>query len=178
MQNYTASKRPIIKLPITPTEIILELTGTMALLTMLFVLIKYWSILPATIPTHFGFSGNPDGWGGKESLLFLPILGMLLYVCMGLLSRYPHTFNYPVPITEENAPVQYLLGRKIINWLRTFVVILFGYLEWVSIQTALGNLSGLGPWFIAIILIVTFIPIVSYVINARRQYHKSIYKKG
>ncbi|MEN6384570.1 MAG: DUF1648 domain-containing protein [Phycisphaerales bacterium] len=167
-EGRVSSKRPKIELPITLIEIVFELAGIMAIFSMILILSKYWPSLPETIPTHFGFSGKPDGWGGKESLLFLPILGTFMYICMWFLSKYPHIYNYPVTITEENAPVQYLIGRKIINWTRTFVAILFGYLEWASIQGALGKSPGLGPWFILVVLLFSFAPIIYYIMQARQ----------
>lgn len=168
MQKYRTSKRPVIELPITLTEIIMELAGTIAIFSMILLLGKYWPVLPEMIPTHFGFYGKPDDWGGKESLLFLPVLGTLMYICMWFLSKYPHIYNYPIAITEENAPVQYLIGRKILNWTRTSVVILFGYIEWVSIQAALGNSPGPGPWFIPVVLLFTIAPIIYYIMKAHK----------
>ena len=169
MQSYNARKRPIIQIPATPSEIILEFIGILALFAMIFLLVKYWPVLPEKIPTHFGLSGKPDGWGGKESLLFLPVLGMFMYVIMWWLSRYPQIYNYPVQITEENAPIQYLLGRKVINCLRTSSVILFGYLEWTSIKAALAESSGLGPRFIIVVLLFAFVPLIFYIWKSVKQ---------
>jgi len=49
----------------------------------------------STIPVHYGFSGQPDAWGGKIELLELPVVSVLLYFGLTLLARYPHKFNYP-----------------------------------------------------------------------------------
>jgi uncharacterized membrane protein len=168
MQNYKTAKRPVIDLPITSIEIIIEVIGIMAIFIMFLILNKYWLLLPDIIPTHFGISGKPDGWGGRESLFFLPVLGTFMYTGMWFLSKYPHIYNYTVTITEENAPFQYLMGRKIINWLRTFVVVLFGYIEWGSIQAALGKSSGLGPWFIAAVILFLSGPIIYYLMKASK----------
>lgn len=167
MHSYNTRKRPVIDLPLTASEIILEISGVLTILATYFLLVRYWAVLPAKIPTHFNLSGTPDNWGGRESLLVLPVLGTLMYAIMRLLSKYPQIYNYPVEITEENAAVQYLLGRKVINWLRTLLVLLFGYLEWNSISVALGSSTGLGSWFTFIVLLFTFVPLVLYVIKAR-----------
>lgn len=168
MVNSRKAKRPVIDLPITSIELILEFIGIGAIFTTFVLLSKYWPVLPEIVPTHFGISGEPDGWGGKASLFLLPVTGTFLYVCMWFLSKYPHIYNYPVTITEDNAPGQYLMGRKIINWMRTFVVVLFGCLEWISIQTALGNSPGPGPWFIAVVVLFSFVPPIYYIIKARK----------
>lgn len=168
MQSYNSRRRPVIELPLTTSEIMLEISGVITILTTFFLLARYWAILPVKIPTHFNFTGVPDDWGGKESLFILPVLGTLMYAIMRLLSKYPQIYNYPVEITEENAAFQYLLGRKVINWLRTLLVILFGYLEWNSISVALGDSTGLGSWFIFVVLAFTFVPLILYVMKARK----------
>ncbi|WP_293285512.1 hypothetical protein [Microcoleus sp. PH2017_40_RAT_O_B] len=54
-------------------------------------------------------------------------------------SRYPHTFNYPVRITQENARRQYLLGRGLLVWLKAEVCWLFAFIVRQQILVALGN---------------------------------------
>lgn len=164
MRRYRPIKRLVIPLPITMIEVILELVGIAFLIAMIALPVIYWAALPEAIPTHFGFTGEPDNWGGKESLIFLPMIGTVLYLVMGLLSRYPHTYNYPVRITEANAEIQYLLARQLINWLKTLLAILFAYIEWGTIQVALGNLPGLGPWTLVCILLIMFVTIIYFVL--------------
>ncbi len=47
----------------------LMITSLVALLPMLFGLLL-WNRLPATIATHFGTSGTPDGWSSKAFAVF------------------------------------------------------------------------------------------------------------
>lgn len=166
MQNHRNAKRPVIDLPITTIELILELIGILTIFTTFVLLSKYWHVLPDIIPTHFGVSGKPDGWGAKKSLLTLPVLGTFMYIGMWVLSKYPHIYNYPVKITEKNAADQYLIGREMINYIRTLVVLLFGYMEWVTIQTALGNSTGVGSWFIGVLLFFSFAPAIVYLFKS------------
>jgi uncharacterized membrane protein len=85
------------------------------LMAILFGYIFYiWNYLPAKVPTHFNGAGRIDGWGGKGSLWMLPIIGLLLFMILSSLGRFPHIFNYPVTITEENAPKLYLEARRML----------------------------------------------------------------
>ena len=45
----------------------------------------FYPSLPDTVPIHWGFGGQPDGWGGKSSILFtasLPFAMLLLFAVL------------------------------------------------------------------------------------------------
>src|ERR1700722_12459637 len=68
-----------------------------------------WADLPDTIPTHFGASGRPNGWGGKGQLWALAAVNVGTYVLMTLASRYPRLVNLPFSIDRDDPQVQRLL---------------------------------------------------------------------
>ncbi len=150
-------KRPVLHIPLSPMEKVLEIIAVLGLVITILVIIQAWPILPNRFPTHFGASGKVDGWGGKESILLLPFINIfLVYVPMTLLSRYPHIYNYLWPITEQNAPAQYYNARLMMGWIKTEIVGLFAFINWQSIQTALGKTEGLGSMLLILILLVLF----------------------
>ena len=108
------NKRPVMTLPLTNLEKVLELLSGMGVLFNLVLVIIAWGTVPDRIPTHFDPSGLPDSWGGKESLILLPMAVIFLYSLLTVVSRFPHTFNYPWKITEENAKAQYLNARYLL----------------------------------------------------------------
>lgn len=150
------SARLALQLPKSSLEIGLETAAALGLLTMAFVTIKYWPLLPETIPHHFGVSGKPDAWGGKWILWLLPGISLVLYVGLTILSRYPHIYNYPWLITEKNAAAQYHLARTMIGALKAEIVLIFAYLQWQTIQVALGKAEGLGIAFLPAFLLLVF----------------------
>jgi uncharacterized membrane protein YhdT len=109
--------------------------------------------------THFDFSGKANGWGGRETLVFLPIVVVVLYLALSLLEKYPETFNYTVEITEESAEYQYKNARRMIIFLKLCLAYLFGYLQWAVIQGALKGSQSLGPYFLIAFVLVLFIGI-------------------
>lgn len=156
-------KRPIHKIPYSGTEKIMELIGLIGILINIILLIKYWPSLPSTIPTHFGFSGKPDSFGGKGTLFIMPIILLVLYFGLTILSRFPHVYNYLTPITENNAKVQYHIARKMMVCLKAEVVFTFTYIEWNTIMAALGNVKGLGLIFLPVTMIIIFGTIGYYI---------------
>jgi uncharacterized membrane protein len=169
MTGFNQTKpRPVLKIPPTPADILVMLIGAVGVLVCFFVVLRYWPLLPDTVPTHFGPSGKPDAWGGKASLLILPIVGAVLYSGMALLSRFPHIYNYPWTITEQNARTQYRLAAGLMRWLGLGIAWLFAYLQWNTIQTAFNKSNGLGSGFMILVLAVTFVPLVVYFIKGRQ----------
>ncbi|MHC5741499.1 MAG: DUF1648 domain-containing protein [Nostoc sp.] len=57
------------------------------------IAIHAWSTLPDTIPVHFGFDGQANGWGSKKVLWLLPIVGLAIYGLLTFISRYPKHIN-------------------------------------------------------------------------------------
>ena len=63
---------------------LLFLMGLLCLVNLAGHLYLYPS-LPDTVPIHWGFDGQPDGWGGKSSILFtasLPFTMLLLFAVL------------------------------------------------------------------------------------------------
>ena len=68
-------------------------------------------------------------------------------------------YNYPVKITPANAKQQFLMGRQLIFLINAGMSVLFLLISWGIIQTAKGNINGLGNWFLIALLILIFAPI-------------------
>ncbi len=160
------SPRPVLQIPKSSLEIGLETAAALGILTMLYVTIKSWPLLPQTIPHHFGVSGRPDAWGGKWTLWLLPGISLVLYVGLTILSRHPHIYNYPWPLTEQNAAAQYHIARTLLGALKTEIVVIFAYLQQQTIEVALGKAEGLGIIFLPIFLILIFGTIGIYFVKA------------
>jgi uncharacterized membrane protein len=160
--------RPRLKLPSSPLERFLDGLALIVLVVSFTIALSAWGVLPDRFPRHFGISGPPDAWGGKGNLLFLPILNLVFFICLTVLGRYPHLYNYPWKITGENAPRQYLLARTLVGWLRVVVMTFFTYLEWLMIQITRGNMTELGKWFLPALTGVMIGSLGVYLLKARR----------
>ena len=162
------SKVPVLELTWTPLQVILGITGLVGTGLMLGVLIAYWPQLPAEIPTHFDFSGTPDSWDSKQSLLYLAGVGVILYLVMIVLSRFPHLNNYLVAITESNAEKQYRMAITFMLTMANIVVWMFAFIMWQTIRVALGQSEGLGQQFLYVILPAFLGTLVVYLIASLR----------
>lgn len=124
--------------------------------------------LPPRIPTHFGLNGQPDGWGGPESLWMLPIVGTLIALMMTVVTRFPQSFNYPVRMTRENQARLQELALGMIAWLRLEVLCLFAWIEWATIESARQTRLGLPTGLLLVSIIVIFGTIGAHIVGMVR----------
>lgn len=156
-------KRPKIKIRYSIYEIIIDLISIAAIIINIYLLLKYYKALPNVIPTHFSGAGAPDGYGNKSSILILTGINFIMYIFLTTLSRFPRVYNYLKPITKENAEYQYKCARQLIIIIKAEFAIIFTYVGWNSIKIALEKVSGLGIWFLPIILVVIFGTLAIYI---------------
>lgn len=160
--------RPVLHLPRTPFETLLEALTLLGIIVMLALAVWAYFALPAIIPTHYNFRGVPDAYGGKAGLLVLPIIAICLAIVLTILSRYPHRYNYPWPITPENAPRQYALARLLMHALTVELVWMFCVLQWLLIQAAQSYSAGSILLMVPAIVLILFVTIILYLRAAAR----------
>jgi len=149
-------ERPKLKIELAPVDKATELIGIIGLLILIALPIYFFDKLPEIIPRHFAANGEPDGFSGKGIIWTLPIIGIVMYVGMFWLNKYPHIFNYPQQVTKDNALRLYTIGTKMIRTLNAIITCVFVYITYSKIQTALGNQDGLGTWFTPVFMILIF----------------------
>jgi uncharacterized membrane protein len=158
--------RPNLKVQLTTTDKLLELLGWGVLLALWVWTGTSYSNLPDTIPTHFNAAGEADGFGRKASIFGLPVIASLLYIGLTLLNRVPHSFNFPTPVTQDNALNQYTNATRMIRSLKLILVVVFGGISFQTIQQANGETDGLGVWFLPVTLGLIFLPLIYFVIKS------------
>ena len=163
------NKRPKIKLKLNQTDSALEIIGWLSVFGIWTLTITNYFELPDTIPTHYNLTGKADGFGNKSNLFALPIISTIIFVGLSILNKYPHAFNYPSEITEENALHQYTNATRMMRVLKLVIVIIFGLIVFRTIQNVNGNADGLGTWFLPLIMGIIFIPIFYFLINTNKK---------
>jgi uncharacterized membrane protein len=157
--------RPKLKLELTTFDKTLEILGWTSILSIWFLTITNYTNLPDTIPIHYNGAGQADGFGGKETILTLPLIATVLFVGLTILNMFPHIFNYPINITPDNALRQYTNATRLIRYLKLIIVVIFGLIAFKTIQNANGQADGLGSWFLPMTLGLIFIPLTFYIIK-------------
>ncbi len=163
------TERPQLKPLFTPVDKLMEFVGAGALLLFLGYSAYHFVSLPAEVPIHFNAAGEPDRYGHKGVFLILPGIAGLLHVGLTVLSKYPHIFNYPVSITEENAIRQYGFAVRLLRFLKLVIVIVFALIAFTTVRYTQGVATGLGGWFLPAFSAVMFLPLGFYIYYAVKQ---------
>ncbi|NOX85182.1 MAG: DUF1648 domain-containing protein [Chlorobi bacterium] len=162
------STRPKIKVKWDAIDWFLEGTGFVVLLLLFGLPAYFYKELPVTIPVHHGFYGTPDNFSRKGMIWILPVTGLVIYIGLAILNRFPHIFNYPVEITHENAREQYKKAGRMIRLLNTIVIVSFCYITYATIMTAKHNENGVGNFFIPVFIVLIFIVMGVYLYKFSR----------
>jgi uncharacterized membrane protein len=95
-----------------------------------------YSNLLDIIPIHFNLKGEADGFSNKLNIWFLPLLNVGMFYGIKLLvtKMKPYQMNYPVKVTETNAPVLYGMAIRMLVLLNLSIALL---LFLISLHTIL-----------------------------------------
>jgi uncharacterized membrane protein len=160
------NSRPRIDIPFSSFEYTLNIAAVLGLLFNAYLLWRFWPILPERLPTHYNFAGRPDAWGGKETLVILPVLSLFFFIMFMILERFPRIYNYPFAITRANAGRQYRLARTFLAWLNFAIIWFFAYIEWRTVGVAAGRFTGLGSGAVFVFLVMILGSMAVYIYQA------------
>ncbi|ENQ3080523.1 DUF1648 domain-containing protein [Bacillus cereus] len=158
--------------PRTILERWLDGLSLIGIVVMLIYIGFIWLSLPHRIPTHFGWNGEADGFGGKGNIFIHPIVGLGFYILFHVLSRFPHLFNYPSHATEAQKQQLYLYSRTLLGWLQ-FEIITFGvYSTWENAQIAMQKEVGFSTISLIIFLVILFSTMIFHIVRSLRMIEK------
>ncbi len=144
-------------------DVTINLICLLLLSGLVVYLLINWSDIPDKIPGHYNAMGEVDRWGNKGELLFLPIIGWIMYIGITVLEHFPQVWNTGVTVTEENKARIYPILKNIIGTTKLLVVGVFVILD---INSALAK--SLPIWFLPIFLVLMFGSIIFSVVKLTR----------
>lgn len=168
-QKPNTTGRPVIEIKWGPIDLVLEGAALLVLIVAAAMLLYEYPSLPDQIPTHFNAEGVADDYGSKSSLFAFLGFPVGMYLLLTLFNKNPSNFNYPLKITEYNAPYQYRLSMRLLRWIKLAMVINFVWMLYSAIQVAKSGGDRLSPAFVVVFLASVFVPIVVYFYLANHQ---------
>lgn len=158
--------QPIIKLSQEPIDTYLLVLTVIGLFILFGLPLLQYDSLPDKIPAHYDATGKIDRYGDKNEIWALPLIGFLLTGFLFGVSRFPHIFNYPVKITNENAALQYKKATRLLKVLGVVIVFALSFIVHITIQNAKGPAQGMPIYFLPLLLLAIFGTIGYYLYNA------------
>ncbi len=139
-----------------PIDYLAELLAIVALVSQGVYSFFIYPTLPEIIPIHFGIDGKANNFGGREWIFFPFVVALALYILLTVISRFPQAFNYPWRVTDANAPRLHYVGRRMILWLKTEMVLLFAYITWAIVRYTTVAPGPFDLGFVVVALVVIF----------------------
>ncbi len=151
--------RPIIKIKLTQVDKVLEVIGIFLLVMVWVITIINYFTSADTVAIHFNLSGEPDRYGSKRLMLFIPIIPTFLFIALTKLCKYPHLFNYTTYIKAANAENQYRIATRMLRLFKVAIVLIFAVEIFATLLVAVGIFNGLGIYFLPLTLLILAVPI-------------------
>ena len=99
-----------------------------------------YATLPATIPTHFGLSGAPNGYGSKLAVLVVPAIAAVLFSLFALSQRMsPRWYSYPFTVRADALPRAFEYTRTLVAGANVLAMAIFAILEVAMVQGAVAS---------------------------------------
>lgn len=123
--------------------------------------------LPDQIPAHYNGAGEIDGYGSRYTIWICPAVMFAMYVFIELVERHPAWWNTGVTVTKTNAERVYGIVKNMVVTMKLVLVLIFAYM---SIWSSTGR--NLGAWFLPATLVLTFVPIIIFLLLLSREVKK------
>lgn len=160
-------ENPKIKIKSPAVCKIFNVIALLTFFSVLFYVISQWSILPAEVPSHYNIKGEPDDWSRKSFIFFPPAIGMVLWLPLSILEKYPHVHNH-IRLTTENVERVYKNSIMMLNFIKNEMLLIFAFLSFNDVYVATGKGSIFGIWGLPIILLVVFGTLAFFIIRSLR----------
>ena len=149
------------RLPFNKVDVLLIVVIAICLIVPLVRLIMTYGSLPEIIPTHFGASGEVDGYGSKWSLWLLWGVDLLCCALIVISEWFPRWINVPVFLLKRPAEDIIRGSRLMMNVMGVLIASFFWYLTEVTIAIACGAATAMSGavdiGFVAVLLLITVI---------------------
>ena len=159
----------------SPTEyknsIYLEGLAWSLLLLLIIIPFLYYNQLPDQIPSHFNGRGNPDNYSNKASIFIMPGIGLVVFLLLHFLSNKENLQSSTYrKLSQEELEKARIQSRKVLNVFKIIIPTFFIYITYSTIQIALGEITGLGNYFLFVFMAVIFGTIAYYAMWNRSEY--------
>jgi uncharacterized membrane protein len=142
--------------------------------------IKYYPELPETVASHFGFSGQPDGWSTKLSFIkmYFSVIGIIAILFLGIcfcLSKMSISFinlpNQEYWMSEEHKQktIDFMIHYSL--WFGSATLLLVCDLFYQSIQVHLGITKALSHIWLSLGIFISFT--ILWIIGLRHKFNKT-----
>lgn len=131
-------RQPQVKVIPTVWDYTIDALGILVLAFMWYYVLSKYMSLPDEIPVHFNGRGEVNRMGSKSTIFAMPIIATFLFLALWGLAKIPHSFNYTMTITPENAERVYSRSATMMRIINLLTLLLMCYVIYTMIVGHLG----------------------------------------
>ena len=113
--------------------------------------------LPDKVPTHFDAAGNANAWGPPGTLWILPVIAVVLYLLVTVISLVPTGVKKAARLSPESKARLDALTKQMITWLKLELVCLFACLQWFILKAVREGSGGISRAVMPVFLFAVFV---------------------
>lgn len=110
--------RPIVKIKPSIGDKIVEILGLMIVVSMVWFSLTMYGRFSKIIPNDTNIS----------MLIIVPIIGVILYIGLSVLQKFPHVLNYAVEVNDDNYIKLYSRAVKVIRYAKIVLVLTYAFI--------------------------------------------------
>jgi uncharacterized membrane protein len=149
-----------MKLKYTKVQIALEILCLLLIAGMIvFIGIRYQK-LPDKIPGHYNAAGEINRWGNKSEIFVTPIISILLYIFITVVTFFPQIWNVPGQLSESNRIAVYQCIKSMVICMKLEMVGVFFYITYY-----MAYMKTLPAAFLPVMLVILFGTILFFIIR-------------
>lgn len=117
-----------------------------------------WGTMPDKLHGHYNSIGAGTGRDDKVYVLFCPVIGLLLYLILTVITFFPNVWSIPVATTEQSKHYIYRCMRTMLLAVKLEMILLFVWITFSMVNQA--DVSGYVAGAAALVIIFTVIGFV------------------
>ncbi|MCX6288120.1 MAG: DUF1648 domain-containing protein [Bacteroidetes bacterium] len=146
----------------TPQDWLMEFISLTGLVAMFAFTMYHYSKLPATIPVHFDYYGNPKEYGSRNQVWIIPGISLLLHFALPIGEKFLQFRGTPGFLRRVHTQSQFNMRVRLIRYTKMIVILGLFYISVSTIRLALHSGNGIGIWFAPVFLALILIPTLYY----------------
>jgi uncharacterized membrane protein len=153
-----------MKTEYTRLQKLIEIVGIILLVLFIGFITISWGELPDKIPGHYNAEGVVNRWADKWEILILPVIAILLYGGLSVISLFPQIWNVPQTKKESNKYLVYSTMKTMLILMKIEITANFFCISYFSVKG-----SNIPPLYLPVFLIVIFGSIGYYTWKSYKQ---------
>jgi uncharacterized membrane protein len=113
--------------------------------------------LPDQIPTHVDSLGQPDAWMARSSLEIVPMIAVVLFIGLTVVSAYSSLAKHAAQVSHESGPPIESLVLNLLAWIKAESMAIFATIQLNATQAARHPEVGTTVWSVLTWVVVAAI---------------------